>query len=271
MNRLPRYDVGNKQLPTSLLCNLYSLFWRPFYRLSKIISFTLPQFPPGSTHISLWPFVREGPVSSFPNDITLDNSDGDRTMEFALCLLILVANTWVSCLVGRGILFCILAGTPWFSTQGDCMMICRPPLPLFLCPWTSAQMMWRAMKQRPLSAVSVQRSGPACHSSVLKMIKSQATHPGYGEHVKHPAAGHTPSEPHTGRACPEGIKASQWLRLSSTSAIHTVRRQNTQTGGQAFRLKLPSSPPSPLPPRPPPIHLWTARYEISFFLHWPDS
>lgn len=144
---------------------------------------------------------------------------------------------------------CILAGTPCFSTQGDCMMSRRPsPSPLSLCPWTSAQMEWRAVKQRPLSAVSVHRSGPACHSSVLKMIKSRPTHPGYGEHVKYPAAGHTPSEPHTlaglvRKASRQPVASAQ----QHLSDPHSVRRQNTQTGGQAFRLRLHSSTPHPRP------------------------
>lgn len=139
---------------------------------------------------------------------------------------------------------CILAGTPCFSMQGDCMMSRRPsPSPVFLCPWTSAQMMWRAMKQRPLSAVSVHRSDPACHSSVLKKIKSRATHPGYGEHVKNPAAGHTPSEPHTGGACPEGIKAAS----GSGSAAPHLKTEHPNTN---WRLRLPleaSFNPTPIP------------------------
>lgn len=42
----------------------FTLFWRPtFYRPSKIISFTLPQFPPGNTPIGcLW---RNGPFPLF--------------------------------------------------------------------------------------------------------------------------------------------------------------------------------------------------------------
>lgn len=234
---------------TVFILTAYLLFF--FFKLSKIISFTLLQFPKGNTPYFLWSFVKEWPFSFFLNGIALNNSDGKRITEFTLCFW-LWANAWISSLVGRTRL-CIPAGTPrfsarrWLHDEPQALSLPAFPLPLDFCPDDVV-----AAKQRPLSAAGVHRSGPgfpACHSSVLKMIKSRATHPGYGEHGNILQLGTLHPRLYTDGACPEGSRAARGWGWGSASAkrLRGTRseRQNTQTGGQAFCWRLHSPPSTP--------------------------
>lgn len=266
-------DSPESKPPTSIKCNLHSLYFFDcllafiFFRHSKIISFTLLQFPKGNTPYFLWSFVKEWPFSFFPNGIALNNNDGNRITEFTLCLLLWVANAWISSLVGRTLL-CIPAGTPrssarrWLHDEPQALPSPPFPLPLDFCPDDVV-----AVKQRPLSAAGVHRSGPgfpACHSSVLKMIKSRATHPGYGEHGNILQLGTLHPRLYTGGACPGGSGAA-WGLLLSASGAYTVWK--TEHTNQRSSLLLEAS----FTTLHPKTHRLTARYEISFFLHWPDS
>ena len=79
------------------------------------------------------------------------------------------------------------------ARSGKAAVLSRPPL----SSRAPAQMTWGTSRQRPFSAVHVQRTGhgsPGCHIFLLKMIKWWATHLGYGEHRKHPLPVPWPSE-----------------------------------------------------------------------------